>query len=70
MSATSATKFELWKLGKGYTFFPEDNENARKLLEPGARLAWTVEAQSWDEARARMLEFLGRGPFKQVKFSK
>ena len=67
MSETSATKFELWKLGAGYTFFQEDNERARRLLEPGAVLAWTVEAKSWDEARARMHEFLGWGPYKQPR---
>lgn len=67
MSETAATRFELWKLSAGYTFFPEDNEGARKLLEPGATLAWTVEARSWDEARARMHEFLGWGPYKPVK---
>ncbi len=67
MSETSATKYELWKLGEGYTFFPEDNERARGLLEPGAKLAWTVEARSWVEARARMHEYLGRGQRKHAK---
>ena len=65
MSETTTTKFELWRVGKGYTLFPEDNEEARKLLEPVARLARTVEARSWDEARTRMLEYLGWHPVKK-----
>jgi hypothetical protein len=67
VSENSATRFELWKLHSGYTFFPENNEAARKLLEPGAKLAWTVEAKSWEEARARMHEFLGWEPYKPPK---
>jgi hypothetical protein len=67
MSETSATKFELWRLRSGYTFFAEDNENARKLLEPGAKLTWTVEANSWEEARARMQQFLGWKPYKPIE---
>lgn len=70
MSETSPTKFELWKLEKGYTFFSQDNESARSLLEPGAKLAWTVEAKSWEEARARMREFLGWGLNRVAKLPK
>lgn len=66
MPATSPTRFELWKLASGYTFFPESNADARELLEPGATLAWTVEAGSWDEARAKMLSFIGRAPLRAL----
>jgi hypothetical protein len=66
MPDTSPTRFELWKLASGYTFFPESNADARELLEPGATLAWTVEAASWDEARAKMLSFIGRAPLRAI----
>jgi hypothetical protein len=67
MSETSATKFQLWRLRAAYTFFAEDNERARSLLEPGAQLAWTVEAKSWQEARARMHQFLGWKPYRPIE---
>lgn len=60
MSKTSTTKFELWRLKKGYAFFSHHNDKARALLEPSAELAWTVEARTWLEARIRMHELLIR----------
>jgi hypothetical protein len=64
MSEKSATKFELWKLGAGYALFAQDNESARKLLEPGAKLTWTVEASSWSEARRRFVALMNREPYR------
>jgi hypothetical protein len=67
MSEKSATRFELWKAGAGYALFAQDNERARRLLEPGAKLAWSVEASSWNEARKRMYAFLSREPYRPEK---
>jgi hypothetical protein len=52
-------KYELWSEEDGYSFFPEDNESARRLLGSKAKLIWTVEAATWDEARTKQHEFLG-----------
>lgn len=59
MSGDATRKFELWKVGTGYTFFSQDNEKARSLLHPGAKLAWTVEASCRNEAQAKMFDYLG-----------
>ena len=67
MDKKQLTRFELWKVGAGHTFFPEDNLAARDLLEPDAKLVWSVEARSWDEARTRMHEFLGWEPYRRAK---
>jgi hypothetical protein len=62
MSGDATRKFELWKVGTGYTFFAQDNEKARSLLNPGAKLAWTVEASCRTEAQAKMFEYFGWRP--------
>jgi len=54
---------ELWKDRSGYTLFPSDNEQAKKLLEPGAKLIYTKKARSWKEAASQMHEFLGWKPY-------
>jgi len=64
MTAQRVTKYELWKEGNGYSFFPSDNMSARKLLQPDATLVWTVEARSWEEAQRLKHEFLGIEPYK------
>lgn len=57
-------KYELWQTEdeqgnvKSYSLFPEDKESARRLLEPNAKLIWTVEATSYEEACSRRNEFL------------
>ena len=66
MSTQRVAKYELWKHGDGYSFFPSDNMSARGLLEPDATLVWTVEAHSWDEAQRLKHEFLGLEPYKPV----
>ncbi len=61
-------KYELWQTedepGKveSYSFFPENNESARQLLEPNAKLIWTAEAGSFNEACSRRNEFLAWEP--------
>ena len=66
MGDTPKKKYELWKEASGYSFFPEENESARRLLEPGAILVWSVDATSWDEAQTKKHEFLGQEPYKPM----
>ena len=56
--------YELWSDDAGYSFFGEDNESARRLLKADARLIWTVEASTWEDARTKQHEFLGWEPYK------
>jgi hypothetical protein len=67
LSENSTTRFELWKMESGHAFFAVNNESARRLLQPDARLVWSVEAASWHEARARMHEYLGWDPYRPVR---
>jgi hypothetical protein len=67
LSEKSTTRFELWKVDAGHAFFEVGNESARKLLRPNAKLVWSVEARSWEEARRRMHEYLGWGPYKPAR---
>lgn len=67
MSEKGVTRFELWKVGTGHAFFEFSNEAARKLLPPNAQLVWSVEATSWEDARARMHRYLGWQPYKPAR---
>jgi hypothetical protein len=67
LSEKGVTRFELWKVGTGHAFFEFSNEAARKLLPPNAKLVWSVEATSWEDARARMHRYLGWQPYKPAR---
>jgi hypothetical protein len=60
-------RYELWQTedenGISYSFFREDNESARCLLEPNTKFIWIVESASWNEACSRKHEFLGWEPY-------
>lgn len=59
--------YELWKCSKeGYSFFPEKNESARKLLSPDAALVTVISAKSWDDAQKKKNEYLGYEPYKPM----
>ena len=47
-----------------YSFFQEGDEQNSESLEADARLIWSVEASSWDEANQLKHEFLGWEPYK------
>jgi hypothetical protein len=65
-------KYELWRseddLGGELTFFPvnETYERQTQLLEPGAELIWTVEADSYNEAMRLYYEHMDWGPYKPM----
>lgn len=59
-------RYELWQRVAGYSFFPEDNESARKTLEAGSKLMKVFEADSWEDASRQKNEFLGWEPYKPM----
>ena len=56
-------RYELWRTADGGqdSFFPTNNDSARNLLEPDARLIWTCEANSWNEAQQKRYDFMDWG---------
>ena len=49
-------KCELWfSEENGYSFFPEENESARRLLTPSCKLIWDCEAKSWGDASTKKI---------------
>lgn len=50
-------KYELWQQSDSVAFFPEDNVESRKQLEPGAKLIFVCDAESWEQAKAKMEQF-------------
>lgn len=59
-------RYEFWssELGNCYTFFRADPEDERPLLEPDAKLLWSVEATSWFEAQQHKCRYLGLEPYR------
>ena len=60
-------KYELWKLKDGYEFFLEKDTSARDSLPTDAKLIWTVNASSWEEAQTKKNEYLGWPRYKPMK---
>ena len=61
-------RYELWKSAKeGYSFFPEKNDSARRLLPSDATLVTVIVATSWEEAQTKKHEYLGLEPYKTMK---
>jgi hypothetical protein len=50
-------RYELWQESDSVAFFPENNVESRAQLEPGAKLIFSCEADSWEEAKAKMEKF-------------
>lgn len=57
---------ELWIESNGQTFClaGPHGDGARALLEPSARLAWTVDADSHFEAMTQYYEYMGWGIYR------
>ena len=67
MSKDINTKYELWYSEEdGYSFFPESNNGARAILPSDAKLIWTTEAFTWEEAQIKKHEFLGWEKYKPM----
>lgn len=62
-------RYELWHSeSEGcHTFFPSNQRPDD--LEPDARLIWTVEAATWEEAQAAKHQFLGWEPYRPMSGS-
>jgi hypothetical protein len=61
-------KYELWQSDSesSYSFFASGDKANADMLPIDARLIWTVEADSWEEACRRQHEFLGWEPYKPM----
>ena len=59
-------KHELWKEKNGYKFYLAGSlgDQAREMMEEGAELIWTVEADSYFEAMTKYYEFMDWGEYK------
>ena len=57
-------KYELWKDNDSLSFFPEDNDSARQLLEPDAILIKIIEAEDWTQAMIQYHKYMGWEPYK------
>jgi hypothetical protein len=60
-------RWELW-VGEGsQSFFPEENEQARRLAqEDGLVFTWEVVAKGHNAAMRAMHEYCGRGEYKPM----
>jgi hypothetical protein len=62
-------KWELWlsESQSSYSMIPvsgtDDEALARRHLEPDAKIIFTVDAETWDEAAQARNDFLGWGPY-------
>ncbi len=63
------TKYELWrsKSENSDTLFAADNDSARETLAPDAKLIWTVDASSWNEAQQKRYDFMGWGHYRTIE---
>jgi hypothetical protein len=59
-------KYELWssESENSDSFFPAENDSARDLLAPDAKLIHVIEANSWNEAQQKRYDFMGWGHYK------
>ena len=54
-------KYELWysESDSSYAFFASGHKDRAGCFEPDAKMIWTVEADTWDEAKRKKDAFLG-----------
>ncbi len=67
MGEGAAIRYELWQDDASLSFFSQSDESMRRLLSPSARLVWTCNAHSWQEAQALKHEHLGWAPYKPMQ---
>jgi hypothetical protein len=60
-------KYELWKSGNSYSFFPENDTTLRGLLDADAKRLTVIEAETWEDAQRLKHEFLGWEPYKPME---
>ena len=61
--------YELWYSlsTDSYSFFPINNNSARKLLESDAVIIQCIEAENWEEACRFQHKYLGWEDYKKVE---
>lgn len=64
-------RYELWRseseLRDSFFEAGADNETRYQLLEPDARLIWTCEASSWNEAQQKRYDFMDWGHYRTIE---
>ena len=68
-------RYELWEFDGGHSFIDAGGDEAvylervrqMKIDEPDARLAWTVEAGSWNEAMQALYDRKGWGRYRPLE---
>jgi hypothetical protein len=56
----SVPRWELWSSDESQTFFPEDNEQARRMaIKAGETLEWETTARGWNSAHQAMYDYRG-----------
>ena len=64
-------RFELWRseVEGSDSFFPAPKtaEERVRHLPPDAKLLWTTEAASWNEAQQKRYDFMGWGRYRRVE---
>lgn len=59
--------WELWQGEEGNSFFPEDNEQARRMArDQGYICTWTTTAPGGNDAMRRLYEHLGLGAYEPM----
>jgi hypothetical protein len=64
-------QWELWELvesdgAQQLTYFPSTQDYSRRALDPRAKLIWTVQAFSYEDAMQKKCDFLGWGKYKAI----
>jgi hypothetical protein len=63
----SVRRWELWSSEDEQVFFPEDNDQARRMAEEdGMTLEWEVTAKGWNAAAQAMYDYRGWGEYKPM----
>jgi hypothetical protein len=50
MGTNTPVNYELWQEPSGFSFFPTQNDSARRMLDADSVLVWSCAANSWEEA--------------------
>jgi hypothetical protein len=60
-------RWELWVGEDGHAFFPEENDQARRMArQEGYVLSWETTAKSTNDAHRALYAHLGWGDFKPM----
>ncbi len=67
MFQTALVRYELWEDESSLSFFAGGDESMRRLLTSAARLVWSCDAHSWEEAQTLKHQHLGWEPYQPMQ---